>query len=133
MRSVLTHSAQAVAEGALIAALVVGALAGTALAGKPGGGSTSSAMRVDDGVFAGTTTAHRGSTSAVWAHAKCYQAGVLVFEQWRMYVDGTTELSLGPTPKWSAGAANCTAEEGYYVRMTRWRSSGSTTFNVAGA
>src|SRR6476646_4314602 len=38
IRSVLTHSAQAVLEGAIIATLVVGLLAGTAFAGKPGGG-----------------------------------------------------------------------------------------------
>ena len=130
IRSVLIHSGQAVLEGALIATLVVGALAGTALAGKPSGGAAASPMHVDDGVYAGTTAAHRGTSSAVWVHAKCYQSGTLVFEQWRMYVDGTATLSLGPTPKWSAGAANCTAEEGYYVRTTRWRSTGSTTFNV---
>ena len=38
IRSVLKHSTQAVLEGALIASLVVGLMAGTALAGKPGGG-----------------------------------------------------------------------------------------------
>jgi hypothetical protein len=38
IRSVLTHSTQAVLEGALIATMVVGLLAGTAFAGKPGGG-----------------------------------------------------------------------------------------------
>ena len=46
--SVITHSAQAVAEGALIALLVVGMMAGTTLAakntagghGKPGGGGS---------------------------------------------------------------------------------------------
>ena len=38
IRSVLTHSAQAILEGAIVATLVVGLLAGTAFAGKPGGG-----------------------------------------------------------------------------------------------
>ena len=37
MRSVLSHTAQAVAEGALIALLVVGLAAGTTFAGKGGG------------------------------------------------------------------------------------------------
>ena len=132
IRSVANHSIQALVEGALVSLLVVGLMAGTAFAGKPGGGGTTSAFRVDDGVFAGTTTAHRGASGAVWAHAKCYQGGTIVFEQWRMYVDGLATLSLGPTPKWSAGSANCTAEEGYYVRTTRWRQSGTSTFNVAG-
>lgn len=35
IRSVLTHSTQAVVEGALIASLVVGLMAGTTFAGKP--------------------------------------------------------------------------------------------------
>jgi hypothetical protein len=38
IRSVFSHSAQAVAEGALISVLVVGLMAGTAFAGKPSGG-----------------------------------------------------------------------------------------------
>ena len=38
IRSVLSHSAQAVAEGALISLLVVGLMAGTAFAAKGGGG-----------------------------------------------------------------------------------------------
>ena len=134
IRSVLSHSTQALAEGALISLLVVGLLAGSALAAKPvPGGLSGSSFRVDDGVFATTTVAHKGSSSATWVHAKCYQGGTLVFEQWRSYLaDGTTTLSLGPTPMWSSGSATCTAEEGYYARLTRWRLSGSTTFNVSG-
>jgi len=133
IRSILNHSAQALIEGALIAAIVVGVIAGTALAGKPGGTNSTSAFRVDDGPFAGVTVAHRGSSGAVWVHAKCFQGGTLVFEQWRKYIaDGTTELSLGPTPLWQSGSANCTAEEGSYGRNNRWRASGSTTFNVSG-
>jgi hypothetical protein len=133
IRSILSHSGQALLEGALVASIVVGVVAGTALAGKPGSSGTTSTFRVDDGVFAGTTLAHRGSSSATWVHAKCFQGGTLVFEQWRKYLaDGTTTLSLGPTPLWSAGSANCTAQEGSYVRTTRWRGSGSTTFSVSG-
>src|SRR5439155_17704638 len=40
IRSVLSHSAQAVAEGALISLLVVGLMAGTAFAAKGGGHNT---------------------------------------------------------------------------------------------
>ena len=57
IRSVFSHSAQAIAEGALIALLVVGLMAGTAFAGKApagtgghghkgGGGSTGTATLV---------------------------------------------------------------------------------------
>ena len=41
IRSVLKHSAQALAEGALISILVVGLIAGSAFAGRGGGGSAS--------------------------------------------------------------------------------------------
>src|SRR4029079_6896166 len=41
IRSIFSHSAQAIAEGALVALLVVGLVAGTAFAGKPGSGSPS--------------------------------------------------------------------------------------------
>jgi hypothetical protein len=43
IRSVLSHSAQAVAEGALISLLVVGLMAGTAFAAKPGSATGSAA------------------------------------------------------------------------------------------
>ena len=42
IRSVLSHSAQAALEGALIATLVVGLMAGTAFAAKPSGAASSS-------------------------------------------------------------------------------------------
>jgi hypothetical protein len=42
IRSVLTHSTQAVLEGALIATMVVGLIAGTAFAAKPGPASSGS-------------------------------------------------------------------------------------------
>lgn len=41
IRSVFSHSAQAIAEGALISLLVVGLMAGTAFAAKPSRGSGS--------------------------------------------------------------------------------------------
>ena len=40
IRSVLTHSAQAILEGALIATMVVGLIAGTAFAARGGGGGS---------------------------------------------------------------------------------------------
>ena len=39
IKSIFTHSAQAIAEGALISLLVVGLIAGTAFAGKPAAGT----------------------------------------------------------------------------------------------
>jgi hypothetical protein len=131
--SALSHGAQALLEGLLVALLVVGLMAGTAFAGKPSaGGGTTGAFRVDDGVFAGRTTAHQGG-SGTWVHATCYQDGGLVFEQYAQYgADHTASLLLGPTPNWSGGAASCRAEEGSWRRGTQWRASATTTFNVAG-
>ena len=58
LRSVLTHSAQAVAEGALIALLVVGLAAGTTFAAKGGGGGggTGGHGKPGGGGSAGTAT-----------------------------------------------------------------------------
>lgn len=131
IRTFTKHTAQALAEGGLIALLVVGAMAGTAFAGKPTGASTTTGVRVDDGVYAGTTTAYQGASASTWVHAMCYQGGGLVYEQWRSYTGGTTTLSLGPTPNWSSGAANCSAEEGNFGRNNRWRVSSTTTFDTA--
>ncbi|HTG40764.1 MAG TPA: hypothetical protein VK697_04035, partial [Methylomirabilota bacterium] len=39
IKSIFTHSAQAIAEGALISLLVVGLIAGTAFAAKPAAGT----------------------------------------------------------------------------------------------
>jgi hypothetical protein len=47
IRSVFTHSTQAVLEGALIATMVVGLMAGTAFAGKPTGGAASATLLTD--------------------------------------------------------------------------------------
>jgi hypothetical protein len=41
MRRILKHAGGAVLEGSLVALLLVGLIAGSAFAGKPGGGSTS--------------------------------------------------------------------------------------------
>jgi hypothetical protein len=59
IRSVFSHSAQAVIEGALVSLLVVGLMAGTAFAAKPaagtgghtGGGGASVAFQSTDGSF----------------------------------------------------------------------------------
>ena len=52
IRSVFSHSIQAVAEGALIALIVVGLIAGTALAGKPTRGGPTGSCSVTPGQVA---------------------------------------------------------------------------------
>ena len=78
IRSVITHSTQAILEGAIIASLVVGLMAGTTLAGKdsghgkPGGGSTTGATLV----VTPTTLAGSGMTFTVSGSG--YGAGKMV-------------------------------------------------------
>lgn len=133
-RRIASHLTQALAEAGLIAVLVVGVIAGTALAGAGGKGAASSTpVRVDDGVFAGTTTAYAGPSSATWVRALCYQGGNLVFEQYAQFDPSRrATLTLGPTPNWDSGGATCTAQDGYWRRGTTWRVTSTSSFNVAG-
>ena len=56
IRSVLKHSTMAVLEGALIAALVVGLMAGTAFAARGGGGGGGGHGKPGGGAIVGTAT-----------------------------------------------------------------------------
>lgn len=100
---------------------------GSALAGRSG------AISVPDGVFAGTTTATvNPGGSGTWAYARCYQGGVLVYAQYvRVNSANQATFTLGPTPMWTGGGADCTAEEGSWSRNNRWRSVASTAFQVS--
>ena len=85
-----------------------------------------------DGVFGGTTTATANPGGDVAVHAQCVQGGVTVYAE-VVSVDAQNQavLTLGPTPRWSGGAADCTAEEGYWTRTGRWRVLAATTFHVS--
>ena len=120
-------------RAAALAALAVSVLAAPAFAGKPSGGSTTSSFYVEDGRFATTTTAHRGSSSATWVRARCYQNGTLVYDQYVKYgTSWTATLTLGPTPSWSSGGASCTGNDGWWQNGTRWRVIASDAFTVTG-
>jgi hypothetical protein len=122
LRAALAPLTRAVALASIVGALIVG----TAFAGKPGATWN---FRVDDGVYAGTSLAYGGS--GTWTHAKCYQNGVLVYEQYRKYdTTKTATFTLGPTPMWTAGAASCVAEDGWYQNGTRWRVIATDAFSV---
>jgi hypothetical protein len=123
-----------VTRTALRIALLVAALAAllavpTALAGKGGkpghggggttttGGGTISIVLLNstDGVahfgqqvtFAVSTT----STTQPWVDVKCFQNGTLVYEQANgIFATSLNQIfTLGPTPSWTGGAADCTA------------------------
>jgi hypothetical protein len=119
----------------LVAALLVLAaltLAPVALADKGGGGNhgsggggnttsggTISLVMVSDAngdglpnfgdrvTFAVSTTA----TTQPWVTAYCYQGGSLVYQQSNGIFPGSLNeiFTLGPTPAWQGGAADCTA------------------------
>ncbi len=154
IRSVFSHTAQALAEGALIALIVVGLVAGSALAargggsaggkgggGKPSGGGTATislAPLVDDKNGNGTpnwgdVVTFNVSTTATtqpWVNLVCKQNGVVVSQSWDGYFEGsltTRNFSLY-SPQWSSGAADCVA----YVTNPSWSRLGSTSFHVDG-
>ena len=124
-----THLAR-LARAALLAGLAGIFVIGTAFAGKPAPNTTSN-FQVLDGRYASTTTAS-GLTGS-WVHAKCYQSGKLVYEQWVRYGTAqTATLTLGPTPSWSGGSASCTGEDGWWQNGTRWRILATDAFSVTG-
>lgn len=129
---------------------VVGALclvlAPAALAGKPGGSTTSGKpprgggsatiglvlLNSTDGLAHwGQTVTFNVSTTATdqpWVNLKCYQGGALVAEGWNGYFDASlTGRNFGlSSPQWTGGAADCTA----YVTNPQWVVLGSTSFHV---
>jgi hypothetical protein len=148
--SVLKHSTMAVLEGALIASLVVGLMAGTALAAKPsggggkpgGGGNASGGGSIAVAYMDGATEAHFAArvtfaltTSATpypYVHLMCYQGGALVGEGRQGFFPtamGNEWFALGPTPAWEGGAADCSANLEKYSSKG-WGVLATTSFHV---
>jgi hypothetical protein len=153
MNRILKHTGAAVLEGALVAALVVGLMAGTVLAGKggkPGGGGGHGGGGTTGG--SGTIALHlplnvdrngngtpnwndvvsfdiaTTATTQPWVHLICSQNGVVVAQGWAGYFDGalggrTFGLS---SPSWPSGAADCKAN----LETGTGSVLGSTTFHV---
>jgi hypothetical protein len=136
IRSVLTHSGQAVLEGALVATLVVGLVAGTAFAAHGGGHNTTSggSISVPDGVFSGTVTATiTGGTSSEWFHVICMRNGTTALLDWEpVDTTGHATSGMGPTSSWTSGGASCTGQAGHYDSRSRWHTDASTSFTVTG-
>lgn len=149
IRSVLKHSAQALAEGSLIALLVVGLMAGSVFAakggpGKPGGGSSAATLALvmvvdldasgapnygDTVTFTGSTTA----TSKPMVGLRCYQGTTFVFDGYVALFDTwlSQDLILEST-QWNASAdASCTARLFYYDNRSREQVLTTRSFTVA--
>jgi hypothetical protein len=146
IRSVLTHSGQAVLEGALIAMLIVGLMAGTAFAakggGKPGGGATGTlaVVMVKDlngnqaPNYADTITFNVSSTADMpMVNLNCTQNGDWVTNQSVGFYDGWPWSQNFPleTWKWTGGAADCTATL-YYQNRKGSHTIATATFRAGG-
>ena len=130
IRRITTHSLAAIAEGALIALLVVGLMSGTALAGrggKGGGGGGKPSGTSYTGSFSlvlvdsadnvpnyGETITFNASSNAPYYFVEldCSQNGTVVFRQsngfypaWPWSKDYVLQSS-----NWTGGAADCVAE-----------------------
>lgn len=151
MKSVLTRSAQAVAEGSLIALLVVGLMAGSVFAapggkggGKPGGGGSTaslSVIMVNDANANGQPNYMDGITFNVvrtsaqqFVGLRCYQGSNFVYDSYVGYFDGAwfgDHFTLG-SMYWNPElSASCTARLFTYSNRGTERVSATTTFAVA--
>ena len=147
IRSVLGHAAQALAEGSLIALLIVGLMAGSVLAGKGGGGKPGSG---GGGVTVQVVTDANGDGLPNWGDQvhftlstsntrpvvslTCSQGGAVVYGDSRPYFwpniwDDTGVFTLSSL-SWSSGAAECRAEAKGTSSNGRIISLGSLTFQV---
>lgn len=107
---------------------------------------TSATVSVADGQFATVGMAYVGgdkvevsitskeatASNMVRVRAECFQDGQLVYRQYSSVSNGAAALTLGPTPLWQSGDADCTAELGEFDKRMRFRVSASDTFHVTG-
>ena len=131
MHKILKHSAGAVLEGGLIAALAVGLIAGSALAGraggghvKPGGGTGGGSVAMvlvtdvngDGAANHGDTITYTVSTTATaspYVSTQCTQNGTLVLSGSAGFFAGydwpSARTFVLATDRWTGGAASCIA------------------------
>lgn len=123
--------------------IAVAALMIVVPAALAGAGKTSYSVSVPDSSYASTVTGSVSASSGgqsvstptdLFAIGRCYQNGNSVYQE-HVQADetGAFTLTLGPTPSWEGGAADCTATvRTWDVRRQRWVYLGSDEFHVAG-
>ncbi len=144
IRSVLSHALQALAEGALISLLVVGLVAGTALAargggsGKPsaGGGTISLVVLDADGIANhGDTVTFNISTTNTrpFVSLNCYQGSDWVYAASAGFFDDYpwSQDFILEASSWPSGAANCSARLYSSKDGIRTTTLATMTFDVA--
>lgn len=70
------------------------------------------------------------ATTQPWVNLKCFQNSILVAEGWKGYFDGSLDTNRNfslNSPKWTGGAADCTA---YLTKPDLSTVLSSTTFHV---
>jgi hypothetical protein len=76
------------------------------------------------------------ATAQPFVHLQCFQNGTLVLEAWQAWFYTNQTFTLGGSPAWQSGAADCTAHlENWdsYSKNGRTRELASTTFHVEAA
>lgn len=142
-KSGLRHALVAIGEAGVVALILAALFLALSPIYRPAGtlsGTTGvdagarGTITVPDGIFAGTTTGTiNPGGSDIWAMAECYQNGTIVYRQYvKNNAENTVTFTLGPTPSWYGGAAECIAQEGYWFRGSRWRVIAETTFHTSG-
>jgi hypothetical protein len=109
--------------------------------GKPGGGGSASSLTLvvvsspySDGLphFTGQVTFDVVTTEAKpWVNVSCYQNGNWVSGQWHGFWEGYQfgrVFTLGPTPSWTGGGADCTARLATISKTGRETTLATTMF-----
>jgi hypothetical protein len=132
-------------EATLIVALTFGLIAGTAFAAKggagkgpSGGGSGLSLVVIDsvDGVpHFGQRVTFDVTTGATQpqVNVSCYQNGTRVYDEWHGFFEDAwfgQIFTLGPTPSWTGGDADCTARLVTFSKNGRLNVHATTTFHA---
>jgi len=79
-----------------------------------------------------TFSISQNRTAHPWVSVACYQSRVLVYKQYHgMFAGYYTDavFTLGPTPSWTGGGANCTGTLLYFANG-REHSLATTSFSV---
>ena len=89
----------------ILAGLALALLIASPVLGKAGASITAPDGLSFGDTFSVTFTEPNHYAGGLWARADCFQSGTIVYRQFA-YPDGT--FTLGPTPSWFGGAADCT-------------------------